>query len=80
MKDFSGQILGLFAAGDAPGQECIDPIKILLLELRKAGRFILRRLNQEPLAAVTFQDFHLHSPQFVFYLVNGRQPIKSHAG
>src|SRR5579859_2743883 len=67
VENLGGQILGFVAAADAPHQEGIDAIEVVLIQLGKAGGVSLRRLDQDPfIANLVFQGLQMPSPQSAF--------------
>jgi len=52
MEDLGGDILGFFAAGHAPSDKGIDPVKISFVQRRKTTWIALSSLNQIPLGVL----------------------------
>src|SRR5712691_9792208 len=49
VKDVGGDVLRLLPVADAPRNESVHAVEILLVQLAKAARILLRRLDQQPL-------------------------------
>ena len=54
MKHLGGQILGFRAIPNPPHHVRIHALEINFVELRKARRILLRRLDQKPLVRLAF--------------------------
>src|SRR5947207_12490350 len=78
MKRFSRQVFGLVAVADTSGDKPIHAIKVLLVQLRKAGGITLGCLDQKPLIGKFFNRLQL-GLLHAFHLVNPLQQAECYA-